>query len=115
MDIGILFLRAVEVPGISGEEDQRAVVILREARAIGVGEFFQGHRIRAFNPARCGNSGVFEFRGKAVLGGDARGEDFELQGADDTDDPFGTRERLEDLRGPLFGKVFERATHMLDL
>ena len=61
----------------------------------------------AFQPAGIGKWHGFEAAIDAILGFQPRGDDVELELADDTYNPGRAVERFENLRGAFFGKLFK--------
>ena len=76
-----IFHRLVEVPGVAGEEDGRAGVILGHAGLVRIAELLQERVIVRFDPARGVNLRRLEADRHVVFRADAIGENLEFIGS----------------------------------
>src|SRR6266436_2800115 len=78
--------RGAQIPGVAGEENRHAVMVLGQRGAVPGAEAVELGRF-GIEPARRLVGRAVEPGGKTVFGCEPRLEHVELQGADDADDP----------------------------
>src|SRR5215469_6801244 len=114
-DRGPLLDRGAQIPGVAGEEDGDAVVVLGGGGRVLQAKAFEFGVVGGGEPARRLKRSAIEAGPEIVFGGKASGQHIELQRADDADDPVPAVERLEDAGHPFLGQLPERMLQMLRL
>src|SRR5215472_6595230 len=114
-DRGPLLDRGAQIPGVAGEEDGDAVVVLGGGGRVLDAEPFELAAVAGIEPARRLKRSAVETGGEVIFGSKPRGQHVELQRADDADDPVRAVERLEDTGHPLLGQLPEGVLQMLRL
>jgi hypothetical protein len=104
-DFGPLPDGLIQFPSRPGKQHRRPVAILGHAGEVLVRERFQLGRIGSVQPARGLLRRDFEPGLDLVFRCQARGEDVQLQMADDTHDPLRADQRPEHLRHAFLGQV----------